>query len=255
MESLRDRLRRDEAIVGTMVSLFERPQIARIMKSAGFDFFIIDGEHGPFDYGAMAGILMVAQESGIPALVRVPEPRREVILKCMEMGARGLLLPNTETPEQARALVNYSKYAPLGNRGVALIREHTGFSKPDNVVDYMRQANEQSLLMVQIESPTGLENLDQILDVEGIDVAFVGPSDLSQSMGIMGQFENSFFVNALEEIIKTARAKGKTSGIHLMDTTAIRNWVNKGMRCNMYSSDVNLLMTAARDGLKSLREH
>jgi 2-dehydro-3-deoxyglucarate aldolase/4-hydroxy-2-oxoheptanedioate aldolase len=236
-----------------MVSLFERSQIACIMKNAGFDFFIIDCEHGPFDYSHLAGILLLAKETGIPALVRVPEPRREVILKCMEMGARGLLLPNTETAEQAAALVTYSKYAPLGNRGVALIREHTGFKPPEDVVKYMKETNEETLLMIQIESPRGLENLGSILDVEGIDVAFVGPSDLSQSMGIMGQLDNPKFIGALEKLIAKAAEKGKYSGIHLMDTEKLKFWMDKGMKCNMYSSDVNLLMTAGKTGLKALR--
>ena len=254
MESLKAKLRRGEAIFGTMVSLFERSQIACIMKSAGFDFFIVDCEHGPFDYGRLAGILLLAKETGIPALVRVPEPRREVILKSMEMGAHGVLLPNTETVEQAQALVRFSKYAPVGQRGVAVMREHTGFRKPEDVAAYMKQANEESLLMVQIESPTGLENLGAILDIPEIDVAFVGPSDLSQTMGIPGQLDHPEFVAALEGLIDTAKAKGKHAGIHLMDTARIRHWMDKGMRCNMYASDVTLMLTAARIGLGELRQ-
>lgn len=253
MVSLKTKLKNGESIIGTMVSLFERPQIACIVKSAGFDFFIIDCEHGPFDYSKLAGILMLAKEAGIPALVRVPEPRREVILKCMEMGARGLLLPNTETVEQAKTLVNCSKYAPMGNRGVALMREHTSFCKPDNVVEYMKETNEETMLMIQIESPKGLENLSDIMDVEGIDIAFIGPADLSQSMGIMGQMDNPIFISALEKIIETADSKGKYSGIHLMDQEKLKFWMNKGMKCNMYSSDVNLMVAAAKDGLKKLR--
>lgn len=251
---LKNKLKEGGSIIGSMVSLFDRPQIACIMKNAGFDFFIIDFEHGPFDYGKMAGILLLAKEVDMPALVRIPEPRREVILKCMEMGAKGLLMPNTETAEQARVLVQCSKYAPLGNRGVALIREHTGFNKPENVVEYMAQTNEETMLMVQIESPQGLENLDSILDVEGIDVAFVGPADLSQNMGIMGQLDNPEFVCGVEKLIEKAQKRGKYSGIHLMDVEKLKFWIDKGMTCNMYSSDVNLLQTAAKNGLQDLRE-
>ncbi len=254
MINLKETLKDGGSVIGTMVSLFDRPQVACVMKSAGFDFFIIDCEHGPFDYGKISGILLLAKEAGIPALVRIPEPRREVILKCMEMGAKGLLMPNTETAEQARTLVSCAKYAPEGNRGVALMREHTSFRKPENVTSYMKQANDQTLLMVQIESAAGLENLNEILDVEGIDVAFVGPADLSQSLGIMGQMEHPDFVNALETIIRTADGKGKTSGIHVMDTKAVKHWQSRGMRCNMFSSDVNLIMQAAAAGLKDIRK-
>ena len=253
MQNLKAKLKNGEKLVGTMVSLFDRPQIALLMKSAGYDFFIIDGEHGPFDYGKMAGILLLAKEAGMPALVRVPEARREVILKCMEMGARGLLLPNTETVEQAQTLVQCSKYAPMGNRGVALMREHTSFCKPEDVTGYMRQTNEETMLMVQIESPRGLENLSDILDVDGIDIAFVGPADLSQGMGIMGQLDNPQFTSALEKLIATVEQKGKFSGIHLMDTKRLKFWMDKGMSCNMFSSDTNLILDAAKEGLKKLR--
>lgn len=253
MNSLKEKLKKGESIVGVMVALIDRPQIATIMKSAGYDFFIIDNEHGPFDYGKMAGILMVAKEAGMPALVRIPEPRREVILKCMEMGAKGILMPNTETVEQARLLVECSKYAPLGNRGVALIREHTSFQKPANVVEYMKQANDETLLMVQIESPVGVKNLSDIMDVEGIDVAFVGPADLSQSLGIMGQMDNPIFLEAMEKIISIAQEKGKFSGVHLMDSAPLKKWKSKGMTCNMLSSDVNLILKAAKDSLEDFR--
>lgn len=250
--TLKERLKRGESLLGTMVIVFDNPEMAKILKVCGFDFFIVDGEHGSFDNGAVANLFAVAREAGIPPMVRIPEVRREVVLKYMEMGARGILLPNAETEEQAKALVEYSKYYPLGNRGVSLFRPHTGFDKIDNAVEYMNRVNEENILMVQIESPKAVENVEQLLDVEGIDAAFVGPNDLSQSMGIMGQTSHPDFIAALDRVIAAAKQRKKFSGIHMMATDALLPWMEKGMTLNLWSNDVLLMMNAAKDGLKKL---
>ncbi|MBN1104384.1 MAG: hypothetical protein JXL84_13285 [Deltaproteobacteria bacterium] len=250
--TLKERLKRGESLLGTMVIVFDNPEMAKILKVCGFDFFIVDGEHGSFDNGAVANLFAVAREAGIPPMVRIPEVRREVVLKYMEMGARGILLPNAETEEQAKALVEYSKYYPVGNRGVSLFRPHTGFDKIDNAVEYMNRVNEENILMVQIESPKAVENVERLLDVEGIDAAFVGPNDLSQSMGIMGQTSHPDFIAALDRVIAAAKQRKKFSGIHMMATDALLPWMEKGMTLNLWSNDVLLMMNAAKDGLKKL---
>jgi 2-keto-3-deoxy-L-rhamnonate aldolase RhmA len=253
MFNIKERIYSGENVIGTMLTIFDNPDIAKLIQVSGFDFFIIDCEHGNFDYTKVAGILAVAREAGIPGFVRVPEARREVVLKYMDMGARGLLLPNTDTPEQAQALVEYSKYAPLGNRGMSLNRAHSGFVNPADPFAYMRKANEETVLMVQIESPTGLANIEHILDVEGIDVAFVGPNDLSQSMGILGEFDNREFIAALERIVEAAKKRNKPCGVHFGDLKWVKYWMEKGMNINLWSSDMKLLCDAAREGLKQLR--
>ena len=149
---LKARLKSGQNLVGTMLTLVENAQMAKIIKVCGFDFFIIDCEHGAFDYSAVAGVVAMARETGLPALVRVPEAQREPVLRYLEMGAAGLLLPNTETPAQARHLVELAKYVPLGNRGVSLLRPHTGFEAVEPAA-YMKRVNEEIILMAQIESP------------------------------------------------------------------------------------------------------
>ena len=243
---LKARLKRDEAVLGTMITVFDSPELAKILKVCGFDFFIVDCEHGPFDYGVVANILAMARECGIGGFVRVPEPRREVVLKFMEMGASGLLLPNTETPEQAQALVEHAKYFPMGKRGVSLLRGHTGFEKIESAARYMQECNEETVMMAQIESPLAVENVEAILDVDGIDAAFIGPNDLSQNMGIHGQLTHPEFIAALEHVIASARKKEKFSGIHLMAASALKPWVEKGMTLNLCGNDVDFLMKAVR---------
>jgi 2-dehydro-3-deoxyglucarate aldolase/4-hydroxy-2-oxoheptanedioate aldolase len=252
--NLKQKLRNNESVLGTMITVFASPELAKILKVCGFDFFVVDCEHGHFDYSAVGNLCAMAREAGIPAIIRVPEVRREIVLKYMEMGATGLLLPNCDTVEQARALVEYSKYYPLGNRGVSLLRAHTGFEKIDAATEYMKQCNEENVLMIQVESPTSVDNLEKILSIEGVDAAFVGPNDLSQSMGIMGQTDNPRFIAAVDHVIATAKAKGKYSGIHMMATPALRPWIDKGMMLNLWGNDVVFLMNAAKEGISKLKK-
>jgi 2-keto-3-deoxy-L-rhamnonate aldolase RhmA len=251
--NLKEKLKAGQPILGTMVTVFENPEIAKMLKVCGFDFFIVDCEHGNFDYSDVAKMCTVAREAGIPPMVRIPEAKREVVLKYMEMGARGILLPNAESVEQATALVTYSKYYPLGSRGVSLLRGHTGFEKIESATEYMKRANDETILMLQIESPIAVENIDNLLAVDGIDAAFVGPNDLSQSMGIMGQTDNPRFIEAIDKVIAAAKKANKFSGIHMMSVDALEPWINKGMTLNFWANDVLMLMNAAKAGLAKLK--
>ena len=251
MASLKERLRNGEQVLGTMVTTFVAPDIAKILQVCGFDFFIVDCEHGAFTTREVANIIAVARGIGMPALVRIPEMRREHALKFMEMGASGLLLPNTETAEQAKMLVDCTKYAPLGHRGVSLSRPHTDFKKVSGAT-YMPQANDETILMCQIESRKGVENVEEIIAVEGIDVAFIGPNDMSQDYGILGQFEHPDIVAAFEKIIAAAEANGKWAGAHFGGAAPLKPWLKKGMQINMWNSDNGLLALGAA-GITELR--
>jgi 2-keto-3-deoxy-L-rhamnonate aldolase RhmA len=253
MNNLKTRLKNGESVVGTMINLFDNPDIVKILKVCGFDYFIVDCEHGSIDYSSVAGLFGMARAIGMPGLIRIPEVKREVVLKYMEAGAAGILLPNTETVEQAKALVEYSKYAPMGDRGVSLLRPHSDYENVPNAVDYMKKTNEETILMVQIESLKGVENIDNLLDVEGIDAAFIGPNDLSQSMGIMGQTNHPMFIEAIEKVIRSAKERNKFSGIHMMATEPLKKWIDKGMTLNLWSNEIVMMMNSAKVGLEQLR--
>ena len=252
MTGLKQRLQAGEQILGTMVTTFTSPDIARLLQNAGFDYFIVDCEHGAFTTREVANILAEARGIGLPGLVRIPEMRREHALKFMEMGAAGLLLPNTESAEQARMLVDCVKYAPLGHRGVSLSRPHTDFKKV-NGVEYMKQANENSLLLCQIESRAGVEHIEEILAVEGIDVAFIGPNDMTQDYGKLDQFDDPEIMAAFERVIAAARAAGKFSGVHFGSAAPLKPWLGRGMQCNLWNSDAGLLGLGAATGLAQLK--
>ena len=254
MGCLKNRLKNGESIIGTMITLIENPDIAKIIKLSGFDFMIIDNEHGYFDYGVVARICSVARAIDFTTIIRIPEPRREIVLKYMEMGADGILLPNCENATTARLLIEYSKYAPMGNRGVSLMRGHTGFVVPTSATEYMQKANDETIIMCQIESPAGVDNVESILDVEGVDACFIGPNDLSQSYGLMGQFTHPTVVAAMDKVTTAAKAKGKFSGVHFSGSPdMLKPWMEKGMTLNLWSNDVTMMMNYAKEGLAKLK--
>lgn len=252
MLSLKERLKNGEQLLGTMVTTFASADISKILKRCGFDFFIIDCEHGSFTTREAADMIAVARGTELPALVRIPEMRREHALKFMEMGASGLLLPSTESAEQARILVDCVKYAPMGHRGVSLSRPHTDF-RAVNGMKYMREANEQSLLLCQIESRAGVEAIRQILSVDGIDAALIGPNDMSQDYGIFGQYDDPEIVNAFETVAAAAKEYGKYAGIHYGSAALLKPWLTRGMQINMCNSDSGLLIAGAAAQIACLK--
>jgi len=250
---LKERLGRGEHLLGTMITTFEHPDLIKILQNCGYDFAIIDCEHGSYSYETVSRMIGVARAIGFPILVRIPEIRREPVLKFMEMGASGLLLPNAESAEQARTLVSYAKYAPMGQRGVSLTRPHTDFKKV-NGREYMAKVNSETILMCQIESAKGVENVESILAVDGIDVAFVGPNDMSQDYGILGEFDDPTMVSAFERILAAAKAAGKAAGVHFGSQDQVAKWAKAGYQMNMCGSDVSALTSGAKASIQYITE-
>ena len=250
---LKERLRAGEYLMGTMITTFDSPDLVRILQNCGFDYCIMDCEHGSFTTREVANMIAVARGIGFPVLVRIPEMRREHALHFMEMGAAGLLLPNTETREQAQMLVDCAKYAPMGHRGVSLSRPHTGFEPIADGPAYMEKANADTILMCQIESRLGVENVEEIISVPGIDVAFIGPNDMTQDYGILNRFTDPEIVAAFHRVIDAARKHGKWSGVHFGAAAPLKPWLEDGgMQMNLWNSDTGLLKLGAA-GLKELR--
>lgn len=254
MTKLKEKLRNGEPIIGTMVNSFAHVDMVKILSVSGFDYFIIDNEHGSMDYEKCGAMLSFARALGIGGLVRVPEVKREVILKYIELGADGLLVPNCDDPEVVKKIIEYSKYAPMGNRGVSLYRPHTGFEKLPSGIGYMKEWNEESLIICQIESQKGVDNVDAILDIEGVDAAFIGPNDLSQGMGIFGQLDNPILLEAIDKVMASADAHGKYCGIFTAGPAAgMKKWVEKGMKVNCWSNDTTMLKNYASEGVSVIK--
>jgi 2-keto-3-deoxy-L-rhamnonate aldolase RhmA len=252
MYNLKSRLKRGDLLVGTMISEVRNPNVAYMLAQSGFDFFIIDNEHGSYSPETLSDLMAAARGTGIAPIVRIPEIRRETILKPLDSGAAGLLVPQVNTAEQAREIMTHAKYPPAGNRGVALRRAHSLYKKVV-AAEYLKRANEETFIAVQAETPTAIENLEAIVSVPGVDAVFVGPFDLSVSLGIPGETNHPRELEAINRVVEVCRKHRRVSGIQLFDLKALKTWVEKGMRFVAYSSDIALLADAAVSGVAELK--
>lgn len=248
MHNLKERLKNGEYAYGTMISVFDTPDIVRILKNCGIEWFFYDGEHGYPNIDRLYGIFGYARLLGLPGLLRIPQINKTEIFRAMDMGVDGIVCPNVETVEEAKELVRLAKYAPRGERGVSLTRPHTGYHSID-ALSYMEQANNDTMLICQMESPKGIGNLDAILDIEGVDGILVGPNDLTQSMGILKQLDNPEYLAMIDRIIELCKKHNKIVGIPGKDIKTLEYWRKKGVQLLQWGSDVSLLMSKIKEGL------
>lgn len=253
MSLIKQRLQSGGLLLGTIISEVRNPNIAYLLAQSGFEFFIIDNEHGTYSYESISNMIAAARGAGISPIVRVPEIRREAILKPLDSGAAGLLVPQVDTVEQAKEVIRHAKYPPIGNRGVGIRRAHSRYARVD-AVEYLKKVNETLFIAVQAETRTAVENVDDIAAIDGIDCIFVGPSDLSVSLGIPGQITHPLEVEAIERVVQACQKNHKASGILMFDQAGAQTWIEKGMRFVAYSSDITLLADACAEAVAELKK-
>jgi 4-hydroxy-2-oxoheptanedioate aldolase len=183
--AVKRKLEAGEMVVGCFVP-YPSAELAEICGLIGFDFVLIDAEHGPMSPESAYRMVLGAEAGGATPIVRVPQNVRQVILRYLDIGALGVMVPQVNSAEEARGVATAARYHPLGLRGIAGVRA-AGFGLRQSLADYTVQANAEMLVIVQIESLAAVERVSEILEVPGIDVLFVGPNDLAQSMGYPGQ--------------------------------------------------------------------
>jgi 2-keto-3-deoxy-L-rhamnonate aldolase RhmA len=252
--SIKQRLKNNELVLGTFVSELRNPNVAYLLAQCGFDYLIFDNEHGAFSHETVSDMIAASRGAGIDVIVRIPEIRREAILKPLDSGAAGLLIPQVNTAEEAAEIVRHAKYPPWGSRGAATRRAHNRYAHAD-AATFLKQANEKTFIAVQAETTEAIANADAIAAVEGIDAVFCGPFDLSISLGIPGDVNHPREVEAVDQMVAACQRHGKASGILMFDPAHLTPWIDKGMRFIAYSSDVNMLADAAAGALQQLKGH
>ncbi|MGE5170387.1 MAG: HpcH/HpaI aldolase family protein [Rudaea sp.] len=189
------------------------PQVVESAAGLGFDWVLIDCEHGTVGLETMELMVMAAEASGVTPIVRPRTNAAEHILQAMDRGAQGVQVPHVDSAAQARAAVEAVKFHPQGRRSLAAGTRASGYGLRGSVADFIADANRQTLVCVQIEDEEALPNLDDILRVDGVDVFFIGPSDLSQSMGHPGNPKAPVVAKAIESALAKIVAMGKTPGM------------------------------------------
>lgn len=227
--------------------------MAELMAACGFDFLCVDAEHSAVDL-PQTQQLFQAIRSGNPEcapLVRLHGVDYALVKRYLDAGARGVVAPLVRTADEAELLVQATKYPPMGLRGVGFCRANEYGLR---LADECERANDEILVVVQIEHIEAVENIDAILSVEGIDAAFIGPYDLSASMGITGQFEHSAYLTARDRILDACKRHQIVPGLHVVppDVDQVKARKKEGYRFIAYSLDITILLENSKTALKEL---
>lgn len=217
----------------------------------GFDFVILDMEHGPNGLETLEHLIRAAEVSGLVPIVRTRPVGTELVNMVLDLGAGGVQAPQVATPEEAAAVVRAARFAPQGERGVCRYVRAAKYSAMPPA-EYFATANE-AVVIIQLEGRRALENLESILGVSGLDIVFVGPYDLSQSLGVPGEIEHPRVVECVDRIVQACARRGMACGTFTESVAAAARWVARGMRYISYSVDVGLMSAACAIAAAELR--
>lgn len=218
--------------------------VAELCAGAGFDWVLIDAEHGPFDINSILAHLQAIEPYPVSTIVRPVEGQVALIKQILDLGAQTLLIPMVETAEQAELMVKACRYPPQGIRGLGTSMARA--AQWNRIPDYLQKANEEVCLIVQIESVAALENIDSISATEGVDAVFIGPSDLSASMGFVGQPGHPEVVEAICRGFKSILDAGKQPGVLAVTKELVSTYINAGARFIGVGADTALFSNATR---------
>ncbi len=224
-----------------------RPEMIEIMALSGFDFVVVDLEHGgTISHNDLYPMILAAENKGIKIFARVPGIQENYFKWLLDMGISGLQIPHIKTEEDAKKAVKFSKFYPIGERGLCRFVRAAEFSniKKD---DYISKTNEKNMLILQIEGKEGVDNIEKIAAVEGIDIIFVGPYDLSQSMGLIGQIWHENVVNEILKVVKVCNEKNISVGVFTDTPEGVKFWSEKGIKYINYRIDVELLLSNVKN--------
>ncbi len=229
--------------VGTFVKSND-PAIAEILGFSGLDFIVLDNEHVAMSRDSMINMIRSADSTGIVPIVRVRENRPVEILQALDAGALGVQVPNVDTKDEAASLIESVKYNPIGKRGFSPTTRAAAFGLMDKK-EYVALSNQETLVVAHCETTTCMENLDEILTLEYLDVIFIGPMDLSQSLGVMGEANHPKVVESIELIINKVIGAGKAVGI-VSSPAQADDYIKKGVQYLLISTDQGMIASTAQ---------
>jgi 2-dehydro-3-deoxyglucarate aldolase/4-hydroxy-2-oxoheptanedioate aldolase len=224
----------------------------RALAAAGFDWVFLDAEHGPFGFETLQDLMRVANGAGLCPIVRVADLQYALIARALDCGAQGVLLPRVESPELLTAAVSWTRFPPMGTRGFGLAAPHLEYEAV-SIPEAIGHINANVLVVLQIETRTAIERIDDLLAVPNIDAVLIGPGDLSISLGVPGDFAHPTFIAAVETIRDRCDRVGIAPGIHMRTLELARQWSGRGLRLFSCNSDIGFLLDQATATVRALR--
>jgi 4-hydroxy-2-oxoheptanedioate aldolase len=245
---LQKKLVKNQQTIGTW-NIINSPMLVDVIASTGIDFIIIDAEHGSFSYETAQTLVSICQSYQVSPIMRVGEINENLILRALDIGMHGVQLPNIQTAEDAQMFVQYAKYPPTGIRGFSPYTK-AGLYDVNNSKTMPKNANNNTLLIVNIEDEIGLKNLDSIAKIDGIDVIFIGLFDLSKSLGIPGDINNKEVMNRLDEAVKIIHNNQKKVGSIASTLEMLKILKNKRLDYITYSVDTGVIKESYLNTIK-----
>ena len=250
-ESIKSRIKKGEVVVGPFCIVPSGTMIDTLGYS-GMDFCILDTEHGPLDMQTITDLIMVANGTGVDPIVRVGENNERLILRALDVGATGVQVPQINVKQDAIDVVNAAKYDPIGHRGLSIFTS-AGDYFVNKGKDHTDIQNEKTMTIVHIEGKKGLDNLDEIMEVEGIDVLFLGPYDISQSLGVPGQVTDKKVADAMKIAADKARSAGRAVGSYAKDVEMGKWLKDLGVQYISINTDSTIYMQGCEAIAKALK--
>jgi 2-keto-3-deoxy-L-rhamnonate aldolase RhmA len=252
MASFRDMTTTKVLKVGTYIGEFATPGIGQILKSAGCEFVFLDMEHSGFSFETIKQALRTLHDADIATLVRPPSKENHHIARTCDVGAQGICPPMLGTVEEARACVDAINYPPTGKRGAAFAIAHDDY-QPRSVADAITFANNKTSFIALLETAQGVENCEAIAAMDGVDCLWIGHFDLSNSLGVPGEFDNPLFVDAVARIMKAAKAAGKSVGRLVNSPEEAKKLNGEGCDFICYAGDIWLFHRVVSEGVSEIR--
>ncbi|MDQ6672039.1 MAG: aldolase/citrate lyase family protein [Chloroflexota bacterium] len=238
--------------LGTMVFEFDTPGIGRIVANSGADFVMFDMEHTGWSTETLKSLFAACGGTTLVPMARVPAAQYHLIARTLDVGAMGIMVPMVESEEQARQIAQSAKYPPVGRRGAAFGVAHDDYTSGD-VVEKIRTANAEGVLIAQIETVAGLEQVEGIAAVEGIDVLWIGHFDLTNSLGIPADFEHPSYLAAVERVLRACRQHHKAAGFMVASPEEAVAKLAQGFRCLAYWGDLWIYQQALSSAMHRIR--
>jgi 2-dehydro-3-deoxyglucarate aldolase/4-hydroxy-2-oxoheptanedioate aldolase len=248
----RERLTKGETVLGCALQSYRSPEIARTFAAAGFDYVFIDMEHGSFNLETVQDMIAAANAVGITPIVRVAELLYSLVARLLDSGAQGIILPRVEDPRLLAEALSWLRFPPQGKRGFGVNGTMIDY-EARSFAEIIEHQNRNTLAVVQFETTTAFERADELLSVKGMDIAMVGPADLSISLGIPGQTEDPLLISTVERLIEKCNQHGVVPGIQTRSVAMAKAWVERGMRFVGASAEHALLLEKSREAVSLLR--
>ena len=250
---LKSTLKAGGRVFGTMISVSRNPRWIPVLNGVGLDYVVIDTEHNPRSRGELGDFLTMFNTIGIAPIVRIPIPDSHYVTMAVDAGAQGVLAPYCETVEQVREVVGAAKWRPLKGEAVRRLME-TGEHVSEETRAYLEERNKNNIAIIGVESVAAVNNLENMLQVPGIDGIFVGPNDMSISLGVPDQYDRAEYRDTVKQVIDTSEAHGIPVLVHQQTPELSAYWIGQGARFILHGTDRRAMAEGFHADFSRLRE-